>query len=336
MTTRHEQLNAALDDLISRSSSILIATHERADGDALGSVLALREHVMRTAAVRVDALAPVAPLFQFTFLDGHHTVHTDAALVSPEQYDLVILLDCGDVKRTHLAEPLHALGDHRPRVASIDHHQTTTAYRGRSLVDLSIIVTTASSTAELVFQFLRDRRATVTPTMATALLTGVVTDTGGFQNLATTLESLDSASELMKRGANLRTVVAATMRNKSFGSLQLWGRALSRLEIDPATGIVSTALFQKDFDECDIARDGTEGIANFLNSLGEGSVVFVLIEEHNGTVKGSFRTKRHDIDVRELARKYGGGGHVKAAGFTIDGTIAKTEAGWTVVPTSAI
>jgi phosphoesterase RecJ-like protein len=234
------------------------------------------------------------------------------------------------VKRTHLAEKLHFLGAHRPTVALVDHHETMSEFRGAMLVDLSIVHTSASSTSELVYRYLHDSRVAVSPTMATALLAGVVTDTGGFQNLATTLESFDVAGELMNHGANLRKVVTATMRNKSVGTLQLWGRALSRLEHDPATGIVSTALTQNDFLECNVGRESTEGVANFLNVLGEGSVVLVLREEERGMVKGSYRTKQPGIDVRVLAKEFGGGGHVKAAGFSVRGTIEKGAHGWTV------
>ena len=330
MTTHHAQQNARLNELLARSTKVLLATHEHADADAIGSMLALRENLLGTPGVAVDTLAPATVRRQFTFLEGHETIATDAAAFRPDRYDCVVLLDCGDVKRTHLAEKLHFLGKHRPTVALVDHHETMFTFRGAALVDLPIVHTSASSTSELIYRYLRDNRIAVSPTMATALLAGVVTDTGGFQNLATTLESFDVAGELLNHGANLRKVVTATMRNKSVGTLQLWGRALSRLEHDPATGIVSTALRVNDFSECNVGPESTEGVANFLNILGEGTVVLVLREEEHGMVKGSYRTKVLDVDVRALAKEYGGGGHAKAAGFSIRGTIEKSAHGWAV------
>ncbi len=330
MTTHHEQLNAKLNDLLNRSRKVLLVSHEHGDADAVGSMLALREHLLRTFGVTVDACAPDTVLSQFSFLDGHHTISIDVTSLRPDDYDCIVLLDCGDVKRTHIAEKLFSLGTRRPTVALVDHHQSMLEFRGVTLVDLPIILTAASSTSELIFRFMQDNRLIVSPTMATALLAGIVTDTGGFQNLATTLESLDVAGELLKYGANLRRVVSATMRSKTVGTLQLWGRALSRLEHDPATGIVSTALMLQDFIECNVGREGTEGVANFLNALGEGNVVLVLREEEHGMVKGSFRTKKSDIDVRELAKEYGGGGHAKAAGFSASGTREQVARGWAV------
>lgn len=330
MTTQHEQLNARLHDLLKRSKRVLLATHEHGDGDAVGSVLALRESLLAVPGVTVDTLVPATVLSQFSFLDGYHTLGTDGTALKPDRYDCVVLLDCGDVKRTHLAEKLFFLGQHRPPVALVDHHQAMFEFRDVTLVDLPIIQTSASSTSELIFRYLDDNRLTISPTMATALLAGIIFDTGGFQNLATTLESLDIAGELLKYGANLRKVVTATLRSKSVGTLQLWGRALSRLEHDPSTGIVSTALTQDDFRECGVGREGAEGVANFLNSLGEGNIVLVLREEEHGMVKGNYRTKKPGIDVREMAKEYGGGGHVKAAGFSVRGTIEKDAHGWSV------
>lgn len=331
MTTQQIQQNAQLNELLVRSKKVLLATHEHADADAIGSMLALRESLLGTLDVAVDTLAPATVLTQFTFLDGHETIATDATAFRPDRYDCVVLLDCGDVKRTHLAEKLHFLGVHRPAVALVDHHETMIEFRGAALVDLPIVHTSASSTSELIYRYLRDNRISVSPTMATALLAGIVTDTGGFQNMATTVESLDVAGELMNHGANLRSVVTATMRNKSIGTLQLWGRALSRLEHDTTTGIVSTMLTKKDFEECGVGREGAEGVANFLNALGEGTVVLVLREEEHGMVKGSYRTKDPVIDVRVLAKEHGGGGHKKAAGFSVRGTIEKSAHGWVAV-----
>jgi len=193
-----------------------------------------------------------------------------------------------------------------------------------------MVRTNASSTCELVYEYLMHNGIPVTPSIANALLTGIITDTGGFQNLGTTLESMEIAGELLKRGANLRKIVQGTMRNKSVNVLRLWGRALSRLEYDPKTRIVSTALRTVDFEECGVAKDGIEGIANFLNGLADTDAVLVLREESGGYVKGSYRTKRSDIDVAVLARRYGGGGHVKAAGFSVRGTIEQYENGWMV------
>lgn len=330
MPKSHHQLSLELHDILERSRRVLLATHERADGDALGSLLAVH-HYLRRSGREVTSLAPESSLETFSYLDGHHEVLVSAESIRVDAYDAVVLFDCGDVRRTHLAEKLFFLREERPPVALLDHHPSTTTFRDRDLVDLQLVDHAASSTCELVYRFLVANRIEITPSLATALLTGIITDTGGFTNLGTTHEALNVASELMRRGGNLRKIVAATLRSKTLGTLQLWGRALSRLEHDPVSGIVSTALTLNDFKECGVDREGSEGIANFLNSLGEGKAALVLREEPNEYVKGSFRTTRTDIDVAALARAYGGGGHRAAAGFTVHGKIERTDRGWTVV-----
>lgn len=326
----HHQLRAA----VRRSSRILLGTHERPDGDAYGSLLAFRRSLIR-AGLTVEAVAPAGSPRPFAYLADIDAVLHDAQPLAVDRYDLVVLFDCGDVRRTHLAEKLFYLGPHRPMTVVIDHHPATLTFRDQTLVDLPIVDRRSSSTCELVYRYLDDVREPIDPPMATALLTGIITDTGGFMNLATTLESLAVAGELLKRGAKLRSIVDATVRSKTVGMLQLWGRALSRLEHDPRSGQVTTALMLQDYEECGVDREGTEGIANFLNSLNEGRVVLVLREEPGGLVKGSYRTKQADVDVAQLARRYGGGGHMKAAGFSLAGRIVRTEHGWDVEPTPA-
>ncbi|MBI4092427.1 MAG: DHH family phosphoesterase [Candidatus Kerfeldbacteria bacterium] len=329
MAPTRSHLHRQLHDNLRDSPRVLLATHERADGDALGSLIALQEH-FRRGGTSVLALAPDSSPKIFSFLSGIDSLRTDVSGIDVSAFDAVLLLDSGDVRRTQLAEKLYFLGTQRPLVALIDHHRPALSWRDRNLVDLAIVDTARSSTCELVYEFFVANGLDFSPEQATALLTGIITDTGGFVNAGTTLESMDIAAELLRRGGNLRRIVSATVRSKSVASLQLWGRALSRLERDPATDTISTALMLKDFDECGVDREGSEGIANFLNSLGEGRVVLVLREEPDGLVKGSYRTKRSGVDVAALARVYGGGGHTKAAGFTVAGEIVQDERGWRV------
>lgn len=317
---------AQLQRLVLNAHSLLFVTHERADGDAIGSLLSFRESVSHGAVT--ELLAPNSSLGQFSFLDGIDRVAVDADPVAVDRHDVVLMFDCGDVMRTRVAEKILFLGPHRPRVVVIDHHPTTTAIRDTNIVDLAIVHTGASSTCELIYGYFLHNRIPISPSAATAMLTGIITDTGGFQNLATTLEAMEIAGELMKRGGNLRKVVNATMRNKTVDMLKLWGRALSRLEYDPGTRIVTTALMADDFKECGVTRESAEGVANFLNGLSEGDAVLVLREEDGGMVKGSYRTKKDGVDVAALARRYGGGGHMKAAGFTVYGTISRNTHGW--------
>ncbi len=328
MSTALPQRYARLQDIVSKAASLLLVTHERADGDAVGSLVAFREAVGRD--IPIELLAPKSSLGQFSFLNGVDRISVDAGPVTVDRHDVIVMFDCGDVARTHVAEKIYFLGRNRPTVAVVDHHPTATMFRDRDIVDLAIVQTGTSSTCELIYGYFKHAGLPITPAAATAMLTGIVTDTGGFQNLGTTLEAMEIAGELMKHGGNLRKVVNATMRNKTVDTLRLWGRAMSRLEHDPSTRLVTTALTLKDFDECGVSVESAEGVANFLNGLGEGDAVLVLREEAGGMVKGSYRTKKDGIDVAAMAKRFGGGGHTKAAGFTVFGTIGRARNGWSV------
>jgi len=169
----------------------------------------------------------------------------------------------------------------------------------------------------------------VSRAMATCLMTGLLTDTSNFSNPATTVKSLEIASELLLKGVSMRDITKRLMRNKPIGALKIWGRALERLRWDPKTRVASTALYRQDLKEHPIDDEHLEGLSNFLNHLLKAEVVLVLKEVAEGKVKGSYRSAT-DVDVATLAKAFGGGGHKKAAGFTVEGRIVEGEHGWTV------
>ena len=157
--------------------------------------------------------------------------------------------------------------------------------------------------------------------MSTALLTGIITDTGNFTNSATTPSAMLVASELLRTGGNLNVINQNTVYNQTLGSLKLWGTALSRLTRHDDQNITYTYITQKDLMECDVNDNETEGIANFLNNLDGGNISMILKETKDGQIKGSLRTTSDQHDVSSMAKQLGGGGHKKAAGFTVGGTI---------------
>ncbi len=322
------QAFAELDRLIAESKTILITAHEHPDGDAIGSLLGLSyllERRGKTWTAFVDDPAPA----HFDYLDLSR-ITTDPRAFSAQPFDLLIFLDIGDIKRTKAVDLL--LGPDRPKSVVIDHHPTTTTFNGSDRIDLPIINRQSSSTSELLYDFCMAIGEPLTRPMATCFLTGILTDTGTFSNLGTTQASLDVAARLLRRGALIQEVNDRTWKNKTPRSLQLWGRVFSRLKQNPETGIVTTAVFIRDLEECRVDHDSIEGLTNFLNGLQEARAALLLQELPEGRVKGSYRTTAPDVDVAKLAMVYGGGGHVKAAGFTTTGRIEETDQGWEIVP----
>jgi phosphoesterase RecJ-like protein len=152
-------------------------------------------------------------------------------------------------------------------------------------------------------------------------LTGFITDTDSFTNAATSADAMAASGELLRHGGNLHQITGSTIKNKTIPSLKLWGIALSRLQKNEPLNLTYTYITQQDLKD-NQANDGElEGIANLLNNLEDTHIAMVLKETTDKKIKGSLRTTRSDVDVTEIAKKMGGGGHKKAAGFVVEGTI---------------
>lgn len=318
-----------LDQLLKNSRRVLLTMTTGVDGDSLGSLLAMG-HIVEHYGRPMFCYSPedIPPMFDF--LMRGRTVMREMA-DSVHDFDLVIIFDTGDIKRSPLAAEFIKRDPAKTTVVNIDHHPTTTEFQGQSAVDHNHVDTSASSTTQMIHRLIRELRIPYNRHLATSLLTGILTDTGNFSNLGTTQEAMEVAAELMAKGADHQTITEATMRNKSIGTLQLWGRALARLNINRTTGVVSTVVTLDDLRECRVDGEAAAGISNFLNSLSEGRIALVLQEEPGGVVKGSLRTTS-DISVADIAKQFGGGGHAKAAGFKIKGKLVKTQRGWRVEP----
>ncbi len=317
------QLQAAID----RPGRILLTNTTGIDGDSLGSLVALG-HTLDHLKKQWFAYVPEDVPSMFEYLAKKRSIMRELD-DTVHGFTTVVLFDTGDVRRTPLVEALRDRDPEKTFVVNIDHHPTTTTFNGADIVDLNIVDTEAASTTEMLTLIGHELRWPISAPTATALLTGILTDTGHFAHPNTTDRAIETAARLMAKGADHRTITTATMRNKSIGTLKLWGRALSRIAYNPHSGVVSTVITLKDYTDCGVNDDAAEGIANFMNTLSEGKIALVLKEDVGGFVKGSFRTTS-DINVAEMAKKFGGGGHAKAAGFRVKGKLVETGLGWHV------
>lgn len=319
-----------LDHLIEKANRIIITSHERVDGDGLGSMLALHHHCLdrnkKTVCFSVD-FEPGS----LSFLPGVDAVTANPRHVVDHKADLYIFLDVGDISRSRLTDQLKADKERGAKVVTIDHHRADFATpEHQSLIDVHIVDPDMAATAELVYHFLAHHNHTISKDTATCLLTGILSDTGNFSNKATTDSAMAAAGELLLQGARLQRITEKMIRNQSVNSLKLWGRALSRLTNDPETGFTSTAITQRDLAECGVDLEAVEGVANFLNNLSEAKAVIFYRELTDGTIRASLRTTRDDVDVAKIAAEHGGGGHTKAAGFSATGKLVQTDHGWRV------
>lgn len=309
-------------DYIDRAQHILLLTDERIDGDTIGSTLGMY-HVLKELGKDVEVYSPKPMEESLAFLPGTEAIQRHERIFEDDSIDLVIIFDCSDGVY---------LSKHRPELQSdvpivvFDHHETNPLYGTVNVVEPS-----AASTADTVWRFVQFAEYPVNKYAAQCILTGICTDTNTFSTSNTTAACMDAAHELSKLGAKLQEIVRHTMMNKSLATLKLWGLAFERLHENAAFGAVATAITQKDIVELGVTETDSKAMINFLNAMVEGvDKVLVLKETADGHVKGSMRSQH--ANVANIAKKFGGGGHDRAAGFNIDNAHLEQKDGqWVIV-----
>lgn len=306
--------------LIQSATRILLVADGKPDGDSLGSSSGMLNWLLREGK---DASAfCAAPIPQaFSYLDNIHRFTHDPAIFK-KPFDLIMTFDAGDLRHCGIDQILPG-APQGYKLVDIDHHATNARYG-----DLNLVFTNACSTAEVVYRFLEANHIFIDPEIATSLLTGIFTDTMTFANAATTTEGMEAASALCAAGARKNEILQKLFKNRSLDGLKLWGLALSRLKFHSQLNVVSTYFLQADIPPGQ--EEAVEGISNFLNATcGNADTILVVREVPGGYVKGSFRSAKRDIS--RVAKFLGGGGHKKAAGFTIKGKLEETKEGVRVV-----
>lgn len=299
---------------IDRAQHILLVAHPNSDGDTSGSVTALYSW-LASLDKTVDIFCTTKLSSKLEFLPNSQKIKTNTNIWSNQDINLVIVCDSGDLTYAGISEHIKNLKPNTP-IINFDHHNTNN-YFG----DLNMVIDTEASTTAVLYRFFYYNKIKINRDMATSLLTGLVTDTGHFSNSATTKTSLHTASKLVELGANINLIRKHIVKDKRIDGLKLWGEVLSRINHDKNLDLVYTYISQKDIKKHKATQSDVEGVANFLNNLNEGSFALILKELEDKKVKGSFRTTQDNLDVSAMAKHFGGGGHKKAAGFTIDVSI---------------
>lgn len=309
--------------ILRASKSTLLIIHQDPDGDAIASALALFLG-LRTLGKETDLVCKDSIPQPFLFLPESSKIQRDFLL---GDYEVAVVLDSGDLKRTGFAERLKQNKKQVKYLINIDHHPKNDLHK---ITDLNIIDFDAAATAVILTKLLAELNVSINWEIATCLLCGIFTDTGGFKHANTTFEVLGLASFLMNRGAKLKNIVDNIANSKTIESLKLWGVVLSRIRRN-GWGLVSSVVSWEDISSCQAAPEDLAGIVNLINSIPESRAAVLFSEPEKGLIKASFRTEDKDINVSRLAALFGGGGHEKAAGFTKRGKIVKNKAGLKIV-----
>ena len=292
--------------------------HVSPDGDALGSMLALH-HLARSQGV--DSVAsfpdPFSGAAQYRSIPGLDLMSDSARF--PEKPTTVVTFDCGSLGRLdELGGPAAFARDHGELIV-LDHHATNDRYGSINVVD-----TRAAATAVVVHALARELGWPLTREAATCLYVGLVTDTGRFQFSCTDPTVFEMAAELVSFGIPVARLNRELFDEHPYAYLQLASRVLARAVLDEGRGLIFSRVTQEDLAELGVEYDEIEGMIDWLRTAAEAEVAVIYKEATDG-VRVSMRSLT-EVDVGAVADSLGGGGHVRAAGFTMDGPIDAVHA----------
>ncbi len=303
---------------IKQAKRIYITSHVNPDGDSLGSEMAVARFLEESGKnVRVINQSVTPELYEYLDPDGLiETVDGNGAPeCKPGTGDLIFFLDMSNYSRS--GRDVESLAESGARIVVVDHH----VYDG---IDGDIVVTNteASATASLVYDLLYSIDSEmITPRIAEALLTGIITDTGYFSFSNTTQRTLRIAARLYERGTSTRDIRKKLESGFPLGKQKLLGMALSSLTVTGDGRVAYAAIRTEMFKKAGALREHTDGIIEQVKLVKGIHVAVLIIQENSHTFKASFRSMS-GVPVNEIARSLGGGGHVKAAGATMEGTFS--------------
>src|SRR3954464_14842793 len=303
----------AVADAIRGHERFVVTTHENPDGDALGSLLAMKLTLDQLGKDSVMVLHGDAPLpGEYAFMPL-----TELRRRWPDDVSERVLLAVDCANESRIADP-EVLG-RVPLSVDIDHHHDNTRFGQTNL-----IVADASSTGEVLRDVFRELDVELTPEIAEALYIALVTDTGRFQYTNTTPKALRLAAELVEAGADVHRVFQGVYESVQFAKLKLLARALERAQVYEGGKLVVSHLVRSDFTELNAPGAYSEGIIDYLRAV-EGASMAALIREpprkEGPTRRISLRSSDDELDVSAIARLSGGGGHRQAAGFSSERSI---------------
>ncbi len=317
-----EQAAPALAGIVRDKRHILIVTHVNPDGDAIGSLTGLGL-ALEQLGHRVSLVTPTPmPRFVANIPGAGRVQSWNSRVVLPEDVDLVVLVDTGDVRRIgRVWEEAQAYLLQRP-IAVIDHHVTNTGEGAVNYVDPG-----RSSTCELIYELLRAWDFPIGADVATSLLFGILTDTQNFKTSNTTPSALYAAAALLERGADRTGIVRDIYASVPYTGAQIMGRALMAMQRDTQIVWTHVSLVMQEAVGIgdDEAAEAASEVTDYLSTLGRFRASVLFKERRDGTVKVSMRSAP-PVDVSAVAQQFGGGGHRQAAGCTLTGSLADAEA----------
>jgi len=304
----NSQIIGEIKSRLAAANKIVIASHVRPDGDAIGSLLGLGL-ALRNAGKSVQMILVDGVSSSFKHLEGSELI-----IREPQgDRDTFITVDCADFKRTGKAFENFGQPD-----INIDHHKTNENFGKLNLIEADEV-----ATASILTKYLPIWGFDIDKPIAAALITGIITDTLGFRTSNTTPEALRQVAMLMETGVDMPDIYMRALVKKTFPAAKYWGAGLSSLE--HKNNIVWSTLTLADRKSAGYGGNDDADLINMISAIDGNKVGMVFVEQSDNHVKISWRALEKDIDVSQVAKHFNGGGHAAAAGADIEGRLSEVE-----------
>jgi len=294
---------------IEKANSIVILTHENPDGDAIGSSLAMY-NALKNIGKKVDVVIPECSNV-FAFLPGASEIKKE----EEEKYDLAIALDSADEKRLN---GWYKYFEDAKVTISIDHHSSNKMFADYNFVDP--VSPACAQVLVVVLQFLNIE---ITKEIGTCLLTGIITDTGGFQYSGVNVETFEFAAWLLRCGVNVSDIYKRVLQVKTKPNFELSKLVTQRLEFIEDGKITYTYITKEDMTNVGAQLGDHEGLVEIGRDI-EGVEVSIFLRETENGYKASLRSN-YKVNVSDVCLMFNGGGHPRAAGCNIQGTLEQAK-----------
>lgn len=297
---------------IKKAETIVIMAHETPDGDAIGSCLAMKV-ALKQLGKNADVIIREVPKI-FDFLPGREEIKADSDV---ERYDLAISLDCADFKRLVGNEYF----EKAKQTIVIDHHSSNKMYG-----DINFINPVAPACCQILIGMFQYFNINIDKELGTCILTGIITDTGGFRYSGVTPETFEFTAELLEKGVNVSDIYKRVLDTKTKANFELMRRTIDRMEFLEDGKVTFTYITNKDLEEVNAGIGDHEGIVEIGRDV-EGVEVSVFIrqkDDDENTYKISMRSNDY-VNVSDICMMFGGGGHEKAAGAIVQGDVEQVK-----------
>jgi len=305
---------------LKNSKHVLLTTHIKPDGDAIGSMIAL--------GLSINALNKKTTLYNENHIPARYRFLPSVEQIGHQinqtnNYDTTVILDCSDLQR--IGEKAISIVTKIPVIINIDHHSTNTYFGDIKLIDVS-----ACATAEIVYRLIKKMNVPVNKAIATSIYTGILTDTGSFRFSNTNRAAFTICDKMVALGVAPDFVAQNVFGTYSLGRIKLLNLALDSIEVSPNGKLCMITITRKMFEETGAQPDDTNGFINYINNLEDVKVAVLIQEEidvksnNTGRLNVSLRSNGK-VDVAKIAASYGGGGHLSASGFSVESKLFKIK-----------